>query len=502
MANYAWATLLALYDKYQLTGKLKLRSLKYDILLGGEIATSLKLLRSIIELSEIVKEILRRMHAELVEEMEITQGSIRGKIVTSLVAKYKPKGIPIRRERIEFENPANLLLVATLLEVEKRLMKLIQSLSYSNPTTEKLREIAVDKLQSLIVECERILSVPELRPLIPKGNLIAENTLQLEEIEKKVSYEAVTHPREYKAYQKLLTIRRYLKNDLRVLEKETKELADILLLNLSESKIYELFALAFILNYLDETFKPSEVKIPPRDEEVYGRGLIFSGANGEIKVLYNISSNYIHSKLSNAEAHVLLKARDLQDRSIGEDIVKKLGGLPDIVIIHSFNGQDKILIFECKYTRKVNYLVQARFKAISYLYEFDANAVTIISPSPHSNYLSSTSIPTSRRGISENAGRNSQTEGDDEETEEQGGFYVGIAEYGGVSIKIMDEMEDKRKDNNDNINDKGKISKNSHGKIFAILYLDPTEEGIDRSKKALDNLFREIHPEIFAKKSI
>jgi len=493
MANYAWATLLALYDKYQLTGKLKLRNLKSDIVLGGEIATSLKLLRSIVELSEIVKEILRRMHAELVEEMEITKGSIRGKIVTSLMAKYKPNGIPVRRERIEFENPANLLLVVTLLEVEKRLMKLIQSLSYLNPTTEKLREIAVNKLQSLIVECERILSVPELRPLIPRGNLIVENTLQLEEIEKKVSYEAVTHPREYKAYQKLLTIRRYFKDDLSVLERETKELADKLLLKLSESKMYELFALAFILNYLDERFKPSDVKIIPRDKEVDGRGLIFSGANGEIIVLYNIISENIPSKLSKAEV------RSLHNGSKLEDIVKKLRGLPDIVIIHSSNGQDKILIFECKYTRSINYLVQARFKAISYLYEFDANAVTIISPSPQPNHLSFTSISTSHRGNSENAVRNSLTEGYDEETEEQGGFYVGIAEYGGVFIRIKDEVKDYGKNFNGDINDKGKTSKNSDGKIFAILYLDPTEEGIDRSKKALDNLFREIEPEIFAK---
>jgi hypothetical protein len=466
MANYAWATLLALYDKYQLTGKLKLRSLKYDILLGGEIATSLKLLRSIIELSEIVKEILRRMHAELVEEMEITQGSIRGKIVTSLVAKYKPKGIPVRRERIEFENPANLLLVATLLEVEKRLMKLIQSLSYSNPTTEKLREIAVDKLQSLIVECERILSVPELRPLIPKGNLIAENTLQLEEIEKKVSYEAVTHPREYKAYQKLLTIRRYLKNDLSLLDSETKELADTLLLKLSKSKIYELFALAFILNYLVETYKPSKVKIITRDGEVDGRGLIFSGANGDITVLYNIISEDIPSKLSKA------KALGLLDGPIREDLVKKLRGLPDIVILLSFNGQKKRLIFECKYTRSINYLVQARFKALSYLYEFDAHAVTIMSPPPLSYHLPA--MTASPNSTSENAERDSSTNGEDEETDQQRGFYVGITEYGGVSINI-----------------------NSNGKIFAILYLDPTEEGIERSKQTLGTLLHLIDPAIF-----
>jgi hypothetical protein len=466
MANYAWATLLALYDKYQLTGKLKLRNLKSDIVLGGEIATSLKLLRSIIELSETVKEILRRMHAELVEEIEITQGSIHGKIVTSLVAKYKPNGIPVRRERIEFENPANLLLVATLLEAEKRLMKLIQSLSYSNPTTEKLREIAVDKLQSLIFECEQILSVPELRPLIPKGNLIVENTLQLEEIEKKVSYEAMTHPREYKAYQKLLTIRRYLKNDLSLLDRETKELADTLLLKLSKSKIYELFALAFILNYLDETFKPSEVKIPQRDKEVDGRGLIFSGANGDITVLYNIISEDIPSKLSKA------KALGLLDGPIREDLVKKLGGLPDIVILLSFNGQKKRLIFECKYTRSINYLVQARFKALSYLYEFDAHAVTIMSPPPLSYHLPATTASLKR--TSENVEEDSSTNGEDEETDQQRGFYVGIAEYGGASINI-----------------------NSNGKIFAILYLDPTEEGIERSKQTLGILLHLIDPAIF-----
>jgi hypothetical protein len=83
-------------------------------------------------------------------------------------------------------------------------------------------------------------------------------------------------------------------------------------------------------------------------------------------------------------------------------------------------------------------LSQARFKALAYLYEFDADCAVVVAPTP-------------KKGSKE-----------DEEAFEHKGFYDETVRYGGAYISI-----------------------DSNGKILAIVYADPRRDAVESSLKAL-----------------
>ena len=123
----------------------------------------------------------------------------------------------------------------------------------------------------------------------------------------------------------------------------------------------------------------------------------------------------------------------------GEIRVDGLGGLPDTIIARRWEGDRRLLVVDYKYTRDIHYLVAARFKAYSYLHEFNADCAAVIAP-----------YPVKMEQVR------------DEEAYEQRGFYLGAAPYGGAIIEV-----------------------NENGKLLAMIYADPSPDSVKRAKQAI-----------------
>jgi len=88
--------------------------------------------------------------------------------------------------------------------------------------------------------------------------------------------------------------------------------------------------------------------------------------------------------------------------------------------------------------------VAARFKAYSYLHEFDADCVVVVAPYPE-------------RAVQVS----------DEEAYEQCGFYLDVARYGGAIVEVDED-----------------------GRMLAVVYADPSPDSVERGKLALTRVLR------------
>jgi len=434
MAEYTWYTLLALYDRLKLSSRLKLRNVKNDIVISDVAASAFKLLYTTSKLSDAVKRALRRIQATFTEELVISKETARNRIAVNLAAKFFPGAIPVYRIRLELETPANLLLAATLAEMRARLLELIYSLPKTQPELVPLRKLTEAKLKELLQECEYLLYEPLLRPLLAKAQLIASNEKQLAELERKVRNEVLIRPREYRGYWSLLKLRKLLCKELHHLEGSIKEIGETLTLSLPSEKLYELYGFTLLLDTLVREFN-----LQCMDECVdqEGRMLELKQDGSRLIISYNALPESLKSRFEEA------RARGIIDGDI--ESVKNLGGLPDTILINYTGDKKKTLLIDYKYTRNYNYLIQARFKAFSYLYEFNADYAVIVAPTPR---------------ISDK---------EDEETYKQRGFYSDAIQHQGAIIEV-----------------------NKDGKVLALVYVDPYKEMIENSKRALRTVLKLI----------
>ncbi|MEM1930465.1 MAG: hypothetical protein QXH81_10875, partial [Thermofilaceae archaeon] len=175
MANYVLETLLSLYSRLNLTEPLRLRIYDKDLVITGDVAEVVKAQKALRDLTLVVKSALKRLQALIAEElMLVNVGAIAGRFNTKLAAKHLPVSIPVKATRLSYETPANLLLAATIIEVETRLKRVQQTLIKARYANEyPLIEIAIKRLLEMISGYEYLLNEPVLRQLIPKASVIA-----------------------------------------------------------------------------------------------------------------------------------------------------------------------------------------------------------------------------------------------------------------------------------------------------------------------------------------
>lgn len=438
MARYTWPTLLALYEKLNLRRHIVFRNVNPDsyIELPTEASEPLKMLKILVDLFQIVKSILKRMQRTIIEDIRLTTGDIRGKILTNFMARYLPTAIPVKTISLSISTPANILLTSTILEIFYRLhevRRVIQALNTS-VIMKPLKDDILKKIDELISLCNNILDDPMLHPLIPHSRLIARDQKKLKDLEEKVRFEAKIRPKEYQAYTKLLEFREHLKENIKIVEgfKRSDELRKSLLLNIGEGKLYELFCFILFLETLFEILQTYEdLKI---DIDEKGQVLMLTLPNCTIYIAYNAIPKGVNSKLWHARVYGLIE-NSLE--------VGKLRGLPDTIILIKRGEEEKKIVIDYKYTDNIGYIVQARFKALAYLYEFDADISIVIAKSPRDYEI------------------------DDEEVADTRDFYKTIKNYGGARI-IIDH--------------------NVNGKILIIAYINPDENRMELNKAVMKSL--------------
>ena len=174
-----------------------------------------------------------------------------------------------------------------------------------------------------------------------------------------------------------------------------------------------------------------------------------SGANGEEKAEAEFMANYVWKTLLALYERLELERR-LALRNVDSNLV--IGGdaaaaLKLLRAVRELSAvvrdilrarRRRLLLLDYKYTDDYRYLSQARFKALAYLYEFDADCAVVVAPTP-------------KKGSEE-----------DEEAFEHKGFYDETVRYGGAYISI-----------------------DSNGKILAIVYADPRRDAVESPLKAL-----------------
>jgi len=447
MANYVLETLLSLYSRLNLTEPLRLRVYDKDLVITGDVAEVVKAQKALRDLTLVVKSALKRLQALIAEElMLVNVGAIAGRINTKLAAKHLPVSIPVKATRLSYETPANLLLAATIIEVETRLKRVQQTLIKARYANEyPLIEIAVKRLLEMISGYEYLLNEPVLRQLIPKASVIASDEGLLNELEAKVRLDAATRPREYRAYHPLLKLRKELRMNVHIIEKSTKEFGESLALKIPVSKLYELYGFTLLLEALLENIYDESWRTKVNEEF---RVLTLSRGDDRVHVSYNALPQGVCSRLATAKAFGLLS------NSIDQTLIKKLGGLPDTIILMEIEGKKNLVVIDYKYTRRLSYLVASRFKALSYLYEFRADCAMIVTP---------TVWNTAKEGAG-----HSVLEGEelDEEAQEHLSFYRSLSERGGALIEV-----------------------DSNGKMLAIVYADPNPKGAENAKKSFKKTF-------------
>jgi hypothetical protein len=128
------------------------------------------------------------------------------------------------------------------------------------------------------------------------------------------------------------------------------EKADKELIKFLKWKLYELYVFYLVVTYLWR----NKYEIVKEDEQRY---YAIKG-NKKIKFIFNAS-------LSNS---TLRRVDDLED-------IDKYKGRPDLSLV-----EEKLIIFECKYSQKVGYITMGRFKVMAYTYEYQPLASVLVYP--------------------------------------------------------------------------------------------------------------------------
>ena len=442
MSRYAWKTILSLYMIFNLKKTLRLRNVDRDLVLPKEISDALSLPFYLLDILHVVNNILRKFQRIMMFSKELSRGSLKGKIDFKRMARYYPRAMPILTIRLTSKTASNILLVATIIDIERRLCNVASYLKRLRPMVETayFKERILKTLNKGIGTCRYILSDPMLKPLIPDANLLVGKENELKKLEDIVENEIKMKPKELYIYSELISLRRKLMHCVSLLSdsEALTELSEALTVGMTTSKLYELFGFSMLLESIMRVLKIDSKWNIHVDSD--GRVLTFEKDAMRITISYNmIPPDDIKSILKDAEAYGIIN---------GPLDVKKLGGIPDTIVI--IENEDKVLkvVVDYKYSRQYQYLVQARFKALSYIYEFNADTTIIV-----------TTIP-------ENIVKNNFS---DEEESESSDFYRTSAIHGGAWIEIDDEK-----------------------RFFIIAYIEPREENLSRDKEILDLIIRDL----------
>jgi len=247
---------------------------------------------------------------------------------------------------------------------------------------------------------------------------------QIEGIEHRVRLDFMRKPREYRTYKRLLELRDRLRERLNIASRLTQDKGFLksLVLEIKAEKLYELFAFTLLLHIIVEDL--IDVNTAHIDRE--GRVLSLEGTHKQtgdeisLKIAYNAIPQDLVSRVQHA------KARGILDRELD---TSRLVGLPDTIILLECGSRSRRIIIDYKYTRDISYLIQARFKALAYIYEFNADYAAIIAPTPRN-----------------------EVSYEDEEVLDHRGFYASTIAHRGAVI-YLDEA-----------------------RCLAIIYIDPSRE--------------------------
>ncbi len=425
MARYTWQTLLSLYEKLRISERIAFRNLEEYVELPAEASEPLKMLKAVTDLYHVVKAILRRMQRTVLEDVRLVTESLRGRVVTNLMARYMPSCIPVRVTTMSIETPANILLAVTVLEIYEALRRVRREIEEigASRAMGPLKEYVLRRLDELISICSSILTDPTVRALIPAARMVMMEG-RVDDVERVVRYEVRVRPREYQQYLKLLEFRERMRESLKALKRLKSGFKRSLVLDLSGEKLYEIFCFTLLLKSISE-----RVEVIRADVDERGQIIRLKLPEFEIDIAYNAIPAGVQSRVQ------LAKARGLLRDSVN---VERLGGLPDTIILIRNRNLRRVVI-DYKYTDDVSYIIQSRFKALAYLYEFDAETSVIISKPPkRADYL-------------------------DEEVMDCRGFYEAIANHGGAEVEF-------------------------NGNRFVIAYVNPSEDSMEVNTNVMGRL--------------
>lgn len=443
MAECVWDTLAYLYDRLSLRERLKLRVVNRDLVFEPETADLLRVPIILNDLLDVMKSVFRRLQFTVLEREEVVSYVIRGKVDVKRSAKFFPQALSVRRQLITIETPANLLLAATAAEVYERLLKVYNRLVSSSVSSamQPLRELAIKRISDALTFAWVIMQDPIIRQLLRSAKRMAQRPELVSRLEKEVRGEAQLRPRELGVYAELLRLRERLRRPLAAAALDGVERA--LAIDLAPEKLYELYCFTKLLYVLVERL---DVEYAELSQE--NRVLRIKAKHNDkavwLTISYNAIPNNVRSRVQEARAMGLL----------GDGVdVRRLIGLPDTIIKVETGSGSVIMIVDYKYSRATSYLTEARFKALAYLYEFNADGVVIVSPSP--------------------ADKGEEVK--DEEVEDQSKFYASIKSYGGAKLFI---------------------NKNREGKFLVFAYIDPELEKEEHNdeimRKIIEMVFQQI----------
>jgi len=439
MAEYVWDTLAYLYDRLSLRKYLKLRAVDRDLVFEPETADLLRVPIVLNDLLNIMKTVFRKLQFTVFEQEEVSQYSIRGKIDVKRSAKYYPQALLVRKQLITIETPANLLLASTAIEVYERLLKVYERLTLSSakPLMEPLRKLAVRRISNALTFAWTVMQDPIIRQLLHSAKRIARNPQLLKQLEEQVKVDIQLRPRELSAYLELLKLRERLRKPFAARGLEGIE--EALIIDLTRDKLYELYCFTKLLYVLVDQFDVEYAELS-QENRVLKIKTKYYGRTIEFIISYNAIPNGVESRVQSAQAMGLL----------GDGVdTSRLVGLPDTIIKAKTESDSVIMIIDYKYSRAIDYLTNARFKALAYLYEFNANSAVIIAPLPSKI----------------------EDEKVDEEVIDQAGFYMSIKSYGGAKLFI---------------------NKNREGKLLIFAYVDPRPENEEQNNKVMHEIMKMI----------
>ncbi|MCD6482924.1 MAG: hypothetical protein J7K83_01485 [Candidatus Aenigmarchaeota archaeon] len=388
-------------------------------------------------LLENVRATLRHLQHTLEEELIISNNQIFGKIDVNLLANYYPSSIPIRIQKITIDTPANIFLVYKIYQIQKSLLEARHSLTKGDHSyvMSILVEEIINEIDKAYALCTYILDEPILKTLIK--HIKTHSQKEIEKLEKKIRIDITEKPREYRTYKRIFQLLKKINDNIVIVRDTCKnpKFRKTLTLNINPEKLYELYGFTLILQQITEIYNIDSQWNIEIDRE--GKILTLTKNNTEITISYNSLPRNIQSFMTKAIGKGIIN---------GPLDTQRLRGLPDTIILIKKNNTTKKIIIDYKYTTDIRYIVESRFKALAYLYEYNADTTIIISPPPKQETTT------------------------EEETEQQKTFYYKAKQHKGAIIHITHN--------------------NQKTKTIALAYIDPTPQQTNQNKKTIKTLLK------------
>ncbi|GEM_PF-5628083 len=377
MAYYVSRTLLVFHNKLNLKESIKFRYIETEkyIELPLELGYIIKILKYIEDIVQSIKNLLTKLQRVIVEEVRLSNYEISGIISTSLCGKFLPNHVPLRERKIIHEVEANYFIVTLLSWIISKIVSMKNFLERETLLKYLAYSILVN-LNYAYQLCSNLINDPILKPLIPKVRTLKHEG-EIDRFARKVRELCIRRIRDYRTYLKVLHLWEKIKTQIAITIKNIQDsevVKTLHTLELVPSKLYEMFCFTLLLesliNYIQQKLN-QEFKAWVEDSIV-----IFETSRHIITISYNSLVRGVDSKFTRA------KAIGIINDYIEE--VKLLKGLPDtLLMIHDKASRTrKVVVIDYKYSRDLSYIIQSRFKVMSYLYEHNADIGVLITPFP------------------------------------------------------------------------------------------------------------------------